>query len=365
MTGRAPSVAYLLPTGRCNLHCGGCYATLNDVGRKTRKGELSIDEYRQAIAELLALGVRTFDISGGEPLLYPDLVAICEAIRAEPDARIWLVTNGTVRQDKLASLSRLVHKIVFSLDAPTPELHDELRGLKGAFAKTLASVRMARKLPFDEVAINFTVSRLNVETIDAMLALAASEQVDRLALLTFRDVSENGVMFDQLPDLESLRRSWSAVARCLAGSASPRAIDLVVPAFLFPESSAFRRTLPAADRPRLFLHHPHLRGLSAYRETIVVKPFGTLSGDTAMVNTSLFDVGSVRDGIAEVWATKAPQWRERLAERERHLQADGPCGSCSRWHYCRGGCPAAATHQWGDLMRHDRSCDAYRQNGDF
>ncbi len=366
MTKHPPAVAYLLPTGRCNLHCSGCYATLNDFGRLSRRGELHIDEYRGVIADLLALGVRTFDISGGEPLLYPHLLQICEAIRAEPDARIWLVTNGTIGQEKkIQALSTLVHKIVFSLDAPDPPLHDHLRGATGAFRKTMTAIRAARALPFPEVAINFIVSRHNVDTIADMVSLASREQVDRLALLTFRDVSENGVMFDQIPTLASLKQSWSTVAGALALTPWPQFVDLVVPSFLFPESNEFRRSLPAALRPRVVVHHPHLRAHSAFRETIVVKPFGMLSGDTAMVNRGEFDLGSVRDGVEHVWSTEAPRWRARLADRERHLQAQEPCGSCSRWHYCRGGCPAAASHQWEDLMKHDRSCDPFRENGDF
>lgn len=366
MTTRGPSFAYLFPTGRCNLLCSGCYATLREFGRKTRGGELSIDEYRRVIAELLEMGVRTFDISGGEPLLYPHLVEICAAIRAHPEARIWLVTNGTLaKPEKLAQLVPWVERIVFSLDAPEAALHDRLRGIASAFEKTLAAVRAARDLPFPEVAINFILCRANLDSVGDMLQLASEERVDRLALLTFRDVSENGVMYDQIPTLAGLQDAWAAAARALEASPWPRTVDLVAPAFLFLELSAFRRSLPAGIRPRIVGHHPHLRGHSAYRETLVVKPFGTLSGDTAMINSELFDLGSVRQGVARVWYEEAPRWRERLAERERQLRAGEPCGNCPRWHLCRGGCPAAAHHQWADLARHDRSCDPFRENGDF
>ena len=366
MSAHGPSFAYLFPTGRCNLLCGGCYATLKQFGRKSRLGELTIGEYRRVIEELLEMGVRTFDISGGEPLLYPHLAEICEAIRAHPDARIWLVTNGTLgTPEKLAKLVPWVERIVFSLDAPQAALHDRLRGIDGAFEKTLAALRTARTLPFPEIGINFILCRANLESAGDMLRLASAERVDRLALLTFRDVSENGVMFDQIPTLAGLQGAWQAVADALIASPWPRTADLVAPAFLFPEMSAFRRSLPAAIRPRIVGHHPHLRGHSAYRETIVVKPFGTLSGDTAMINSRLFDVGSVRQGVARVWQDEAPRWRERLGERERQLREREPCGNCPRWHFCRGGCPAAAYHQWTDMAGYDRSCDPFREQGDF
>jgi radical SAM protein with 4Fe4S-binding SPASM domain len=361
-----PSVAYLLPTGRCNLHCSGCYATLNYWGRHSKKGELSIDEYRRVIDELAGMGVKTFDISGGEPLLYPNLIELCEAIRSHAGTRIWLVTNGTViNHTQLEALSRLLERLVISLDAPVPELHDELRGLKGAFDKSLAILRAARKLPFPEIAVNQLICRPNVDSVSDMVRFCGREQVDRLALLSYRDVSENGVMPDMIPDLDSLRKAWQVVVDELMISEYPKLVDLVVPSFLFPESSEFRRTLPAALRHRVNFYHPHLRARTAYLETVVVKPFGMMSGDTAMVNTDFFDLGSIRDGVRAVWNEQAPAWRERLAERQKYLRMEGPCRDCSRWNVCRGGCPAAAFHQWGPEWKYDRSCDQFRKAGHF
>lgn len=366
MTPPHPSFAYLLPTGRCNLHCTGCYATLEEFGRKSRRGELTIAEYREVIRELYELGVRTFDISGGEPLLYRDLTALCEAIHGYPGTRIWLVTNGTVGgRDKVRELAPFVERLVCSLDAPFPELHDQLRGAKGAFVKTMETLRAAREMGFAEIGVNFVVSRHNIGTVGDMLQLARDEKVDRLALLTFRDVSENGVLYDLIPNLGELRGMWDLASTALTASPWPKHVDLVSPAFLFPESTDFRRSLPVEIRRRIDLHHPHLRGYSAFRETIVVKPFGMLCGDTAMVNSGIFEVGSVRNGVATVWETESEAWRTRLAERQTVLRSQEPCASCARWHVCRGGCPAAAFHQWSNIMKHDRSCDWFRANGDI
>lgn len=361
----SPAFAYLLPTGRCNLNCAGCYATLEEFGRNTRVGELTIEEYRQVVRELYEMGVRTFDISGGEPMLYRDLPALCETIKQYEGTKVWLVTNGTANTvDRLRLLETVVDRLVFSLDAPAPTLHDQLRGSHGAFTKTVEMIRAARGMRFREIALNFVVSRANIATAGEMLQFA-SQHADRLAFLTFRDVSENGVMYNLIPRLAELREMWQVIATTLAGSPAPKFIDLVSPAFLFPETTAFRRSLPPHIRNRIELHHPYLRGHSPFRETIVVKPFGALCGDTAMVNDAMFEVGSARDGVAKVWAAQSGNWRARLAERQTLLRAQGPCRDCSRWHVCRGGCPAAAVHQWADLMKHDRSCEAFRDNKDF
>jgi radical SAM protein with 4Fe4S-binding SPASM domain len=105
--------------------------------------------------------------------------------------------------------------------------------------------------------------------------------------------------------------------------------------------------------------------MTAFRTTRVVKPLGTITGDTAMANDPHFDLGHVRDGVVQLWSAAGQRWRARLAEREAVLRASAPCSDCSRWHVCRGGCPAAARHQWGDDLHHDRTCDRFRASGAF
>jgi radical SAM protein with 4Fe4S-binding SPASM domain len=363
---KGPRTAYLLPTGRCNLHCSGCYATLNEWGRLSKAGELSIDDYRTVVRDLHELGVRTFDISGGEPLLYPHLVDLCRAIRSHDDTRILLVTNGTiVKQHQLEALSTLVERLVISLDAPYPALHDELRGQAGAFDTSLATLRAARALPFPEIAVNQLLCRPNTSSVADMIRLCRDERIDRLSLLSHRDVSENGVMPDLIPDLDALVGAWDTVAAEITRGDHPKWVDIVAPSFLYPETTQFRQRLPRDRRARITFLHPHLRGGAAFRDTVVVKPFGVLTGDTAMVNTDFFDLGSVKSGVRHIWETMAPVGRQQLAEREQRLRAEAPCRDCSRWHVCRGGCPAAARHQWGAEWRHDRSGDHFRAAAAF
>lgn len=366
MNHPAPSIAYLLPTGRCNLKCAGCYATLEHAGRHSAQGELSLEEYCQVVNELVALGVRIFDISGGEPMLYPHLIPLCQAIRRHPHTSIRLVTNGTLAHlEALETLALLVERFVVSLDAPYPDLHDSMRGHKEAFARSVQTLRKARRLPFPEIAVNQLLTVANAHSVGDMLRLCRQEGVDRLGILSFRDVSENDVMPEMVPPLSALQDCWGHVLETLMEAESPRWVDVVVPAFLYPETKAFRRTMPPEMKKRISFHHPNLRGLSAFRQTIVIKPRGEMTGDTAMANFAQFDIGSVRIGVDQVWESRARAWRVRLAEREKRLQNESPCRDCPRWHVCRGGCPAAALHQWGEVDRHDRTCDRFRNSGVF
>ncbi|HWA88585.1 MAG TPA: radical SAM protein [Rhizomicrobium sp.] len=357
--------AYLLPTGRCNLSCPGCYATLEIAGRHSARGELSADALERVVDELLELGVRIFDISGGEPLLYRGLAAICRRIKRQPGAAIWLVTNGALRRHplRLAPLAGLIDRLLFSIDSAIPEQHDEMRGMAGAFDATLATLRSMDRTQFPVVGINQLLTRQNAAQIALALELAAREKLDRLHVLWPRDVSESGSLLDLLPRWSEMRAVWTVVADWLSSHDLPDAVDIVAPAFLLPEANAFRRNLPVALQKRLSFSFPQLRGLGPFRHSMVVKPYGTLTGDTAFANFPLFECA--REGsVRESWEAQSVAWQDRLARRQSELR-DTECAGCPRWSACRGGCPAAAFNQSGDWRHRDHSCDIYRSDGLF
>ncbi len=357
--------AFLLPTGRCNLNCGGCYATLEDAGRKSARGELAAANLERLVDELLDMGVAIFDISGGEPLLYRGLAAICRRIKQRPGTAVWLVTNGALQRHRLRlePLAGLVDRLLFSIDSAIPAQHDQMRGMAGAFDATLATLRAVDRARFPVIGINQLLTRENCAQLENTLALARAEKLDRLHLLWPRDVSENGSLLDLLPRWADMRAAWATVAAWLAAHDTPAAVDIVAPSFLFPEANAFRRGLPAALQDRLTFSFPQLRGLSPFRQSVVVKPYGTLTGDTAFVNFPQFECP--RDAsLAQAWETQSAAWQDRLAARQAVLK-DGECAGCPRWSACRGGCPAAALNQSGDWHHRDHSCDIYRSDGLF
>ncbi|HEU4457134.1 MAG TPA: radical SAM protein, partial [Longimicrobium sp.] len=55
---------------RCNLHCVHCYS---DSSNREYMGELSTDEGRALLDDLAGFGIPALLLSGGEPLLRPDI----------------------------------------------------------------------------------------------------------------------------------------------------------------------------------------------------------------------------------------------------------------------------------------------------
>ena len=84
-----PEIVSWNTTQRCNLRCGHCYLA---AGRAA-SGELTLDEGRRLIDELCGLGTQMLILSGGEPLLRPDLDELVEHAAARGLLPV-LGTNG-------------------------------------------------------------------------------------------------------------------------------------------------------------------------------------------------------------------------------------------------------------------------------
>jgi PqqA peptide cyclase len=79
-------------TYRCPLRCVYCS---NPVDFHRSRNELSTDEWQRAFSQAAELGVMQLHLSGGEPVLRPDLVELIQHARAN-DLYTNLITGGTL-----------------------------------------------------------------------------------------------------------------------------------------------------------------------------------------------------------------------------------------------------------------------------
>lgn len=87
LSTRHPVQVHLVPMRRCNLACAYCNE-FDDVSNP-----VPLAEMRRRVAKLGDLGATLITISGGEPLLHPDLDEIIAEIRRQ-GALAGLITNG-------------------------------------------------------------------------------------------------------------------------------------------------------------------------------------------------------------------------------------------------------------------------------
>src|SRR5579864_3404774 len=97
---RHPLLVHVIPTRRCNLACTYCNE-FDDVSNPVPTGEM----FRR-IDRLGEMGTGVITISGGEPLLHPDLDAIIARIRKN-GIIAGLITNGYLLvADRIERLNR-------------------------------------------------------------------------------------------------------------------------------------------------------------------------------------------------------------------------------------------------------------------
>ncbi len=168
LSPRLQLVAWEL-TRSCNLFCAHCRGS---AGRDHYSGELSIEECFHLIDEILAVGRPIIILTGGEPLVRPDVLQVAR-YAVSRGLRVVMGSNGTLITGEMAAKLKDVpiSRLGISLDFPVAELQDDFRGQRGAFDAAMNGITNARRAGI-EIQINSTVTRMNVAYLDELLSLA-------------------------------------------------------------------------------------------------------------------------------------------------------------------------------------------------
>jgi PqqA peptide cyclase len=166
-------------TYQCPLRCPYCSNPLNFGDY--RGGELSTAEWRRVLEEAAELGALQAHLSGGEPLLRRDVIAI---VRAATDFGLYtnLITSGLglsrSRAEQL-SAAGLAH-VQISVQADEAVLSDEIAGIR-SFARKLTAARLVKEFGWP-LTLNVVLHRRNLDRISEIIDLAESVQADRVEL---------------------------------------------------------------------------------------------------------------------------------------------------------------------------------------
>ncbi len=130
-------------TQQCPYNCWHCSYKERESGQ-----QLSTSHYMRILDELVDLKGCIVGFTGGEPLTNPDL----EKLIAHVDGRmgtLLLTTGYSLTYDRAVALKEAGLDIpVISLDHYTEEVHDKLRGYKGAFRNALNAINLFKKAGF-------------------------------------------------------------------------------------------------------------------------------------------------------------------------------------------------------------------------
>lgn len=136
-------------TRRCNFHCVHCRSSSDDG--PANQVQFSFAEAQRFLDDLGQLGKPVVVLSGGEPLLHPDVFQIAQ-YGDKQGFRMCLATNGSLITDGMCRLIKAaqIKMVSLSLDGASAEVHDGFRGQVGAFESVIRAATYFREndIPF-------------------------------------------------------------------------------------------------------------------------------------------------------------------------------------------------------------------------
>jgi pyrroloquinoline quinone biosynthesis protein E len=165
-------------THRCPLHCLYCS---NPLEMQRVEAELGTDDWRRVFRQAAQLGILHVHLTGGEPLARKDLP---ELTRSARDAGLYvnMITSGVGLTE--ARLAELVDAGLEHLQLSFQDIDEtsanQIAGTR-AHALKLALVPLLRRYPL-AFTVNLVVHRLNLDRLEAFIALAEELHPDRLEI---------------------------------------------------------------------------------------------------------------------------------------------------------------------------------------
>jgi MoaA/NifB/PqqE/SkfB family radical SAM enzyme len=163
MTAR-PIVVSLEVTDSCTCWCRHC----DHGGPKDDSRNLQPEDYRRYVR---ALRPAVAQISGGEPLMRPDLIEIVRAVKNPRTGLPYtiLVSNWSLMTEEryLALREAGIDQFSVSLDFPD-DRHDWFRRHPGLYRKLSRLIPRLAALGYDDIVLNTCITSLNVGEINAI-----------------------------------------------------------------------------------------------------------------------------------------------------------------------------------------------------
>jgi len=163
---------------RCNLTCKHCYTSSADIDFP---GELTTSEIYRVMDDLKAFKVPVLILSGGEPLLHPDIFNISRRAK-DMGFYVALSSNGTkISANNIDEIAAIDYQYIgVSLDG-IKDTHDRFRRVKGSFDEALNGIHLCLEKGI-KVGIRFTLTQDNAGDLPAVLRLMNDNDIDKFYL---------------------------------------------------------------------------------------------------------------------------------------------------------------------------------------
>lgn len=337
---------------RCNLVCKHCYSISADTDFP---GELDTGRVYAVMDDLKSYGVPVLILSGGEPLLRPDIFDISRRAK-QRGFYVGLSTNGTlIDEDNIRMIAEAAYDYVgISIDG-IGKTHDAFRRMPGAFDLSMRAVRLCKQHGI-KVGLRFTLTQDNAVELPQLLTLMDEYDIDKFYLshLNYSGRGYNNRRDDAY--FETTRRSinllfdhcWRQLQRGIkreyvTGNNDADAVYLIKWA---------ERNVP--EQVDVLQQHLERWGGNASGVNIAnIDNLGNVHPDTFWWN---YDLGNVkRTPFSKIWSHSQDPLMQGLRCSPRPVK--GRCAQCRYLSVCNGNTRVRAYRlTGGDAWAEDPGC---------
>ena len=340
---------------RCNLSCRHCYSTSLDIDFKD---ELTTEQIKSTIDDLDIARVPVIILSGGEPLLRPDIFEITAYAKAQ-GFYVALSTNGTlINEDNIEQIKAAEYQYVgISIDG-LEAFHDHFRRLEGSFKTSMHAIKLCKEAGI-KVGMRFCLTKDNFKDLPAMLDLMEEYKVDKFYLshLNYsgrgKRSADSDAMFQMTKDAMTLlfERAWSHISQGIETDFVTGNNDADGPFMLQWAEKNFANTHPirvAKLHKRLVDWGGNASGVNVAN----IDNTGTIHPDSYWWNHT---IGNVKvDKFSDIWANTTDPLMVGFRQSPRPVK--GRCEACIHLNICGGNTRTRAFAINGDAWAEDPGC---------
>ncbi|MDZ7685493.1 MAG: heme d1 biosynthesis radical SAM protein NirJ [Gammaproteobacteria bacterium] len=336
---------------RCNLTCKHCYSTSADIDFA---GELDTGEVYTVMDDLKSFKVPVLILSGGEPLMRPDISNISRRAR-DMGFYVGLSSNGTlITKDNIDQIIEADYNYIgVSLDG-MELVHDEFRQRKGAFRESMRGIELCKEHGI-KVGLRFTLTQDNFDDLPRLLELMDEYDLDKF-YLSHLNYGGRGNRNRKRDALHLVTREamdllfnhcWSELGRGIEREYVTGNND-ADGAYLLQWAEQNVPDQVDALRQRLENWGGNASGVNVAN----IDNLGDVHPDTFWWHHTL---GNVRERpFSEIWSDPGDGLMEGLRQRPRPVK--GRCGQCHYLAICGGNTRVRAHQTTGDAWAEDPGC---------
>ncbi len=202
--GRHIDYVRLSVTDRCDFRC--VYCMTEEMTFLPRKDVLTLEEIYQVGRAFTELGVTRLRLTGGEPLVRNNVMALIRALGRLPGLRELLITTNGSQLEQLAAPLRDagVNRINISIDSLDAERFKKITRV-GRLDKVLAGIEAARQCSFDRIRLNAVIMKgYNDDEVLALTNFAVERGLD----IAFIEEMPLGQASDHLREETVCSNNW-------------------------------------------------------------------------------------------------------------------------------------------------------------